>query len=155
MMQGLIKPTHEVGSTNLWEMTEPGEISWPESTCLEERHGSRLGSNIGLLLTHDLLKGVGGRYLDPETDQSNLRKRLNNADRHFRRKAAAVFNDPTAVSLLKSLRSRVLIETEEFDFCGKGRALAKLTAANFCEIGANSVYITEPGQRFVDKISEG
>ena len=50
--------------------------------------------------------------------------------------------------------SHVVIGTEQFDFCRNGRALAKLTAANFCEIGANSVYITEPGQNFVDNIKE-
>ena len=50
--------------------------------------------------------------------------------------------------------SNVVVETDEFDFCQHGRALAKLTAASFCEVGANSIYITEPGQRFIDNINE-
>ena len=50
--------------------------------------------------------------------------------------------------------SNVVVETDDFDFCQHGRALAKLTAANFCEVGANSIYITEPGQRFIDNINE-
>ena len=30
--------------------------------------------------------------------------------------------------------------------------MAKLTAANFCEVGANVIYITESGQRFIASI---
>ena len=95
-----------------------------------------------------------GRGLETCQVPVDIGKRLENANRYFRRKAAAVFNDETAMHLLDSMYSQVVIGTEKFDFCRNGRALAKLTAANFCEIGANSVYITEPGQNFVDNIKE-
>ena len=84
---------------------------------------------------------------------ADLRRRLNNANRHFRRKAAAVFNDDAALTLLATLYESVVVETEDFDFCEHGQALAKLTAANFAEVGANGIFITEPGQRFIDNIN--
>lgn len=82
-----------------------------------------------------------------------LRRRLDNVNRHFKRKAAAVFNDDAALTLLATLYENVVVETEEFDFCEHGRSLAKLAAANFCEVGANGIFITESGQRFIDNIN--
>ena len=85
--------------------------------------------------------------------QVDLKRRLDNANRHFRRKAAAVFNDDAALTLLATLYERVVVTTEDFDFCQQGRALAKLAAANFAEVGANGIFITESGQRFIDNIN--
>lgn len=91
-------------------------------------------------------EGYSGLVID-------LERRLGNVNRHFRRKAAAVFNDNDALTLLATLYESVVVETEEFDFCQHGRALAKLTAANFAEVGANGIFITESGQRFIDNIN--
>ena len=85
--------------------------------------------------------------------QAALQRRLDNVNRHFRRKAAAVFNDDDALTLLATLYESVVVETEDFDFCQQGRALAKLAAANFAEVGANGIFITESGQRFIDNIN--
>ena len=81
--------------------------------------------------------------------RSDVQSRLDEINRHFRRKAAAVLNDDVALRLLALLSSQIAIETADFDFCRYGRALAKLSAAHFCEVGANSVYITERGQRLI------
>ena len=82
-----------------------------------------------------------------------LRQRLDNANNHFRKKAAEVFGDDDAVHLLARLYQAVVVNTADFDACKDGIALAKLTAANFCEIGAKSIYITEAGQNFIDAIN--
>lgn len=82
-----------------------------------------------------------------------LRQRLDNANNHFRKKAAAVFGDGDAVRLLARLYQAVIVDIADFDACKDGVSLAKLTAANFCEIGAKSIYITEAGQNFIDAIN--
>ena len=82
-----------------------------------------------------------------------LRQRLDNANNHFRKKAAAVFGDGDAVRLLARLYQAVTVDLADFDACKDGVSLAKLTAANFCEIGAKSIYITEAGQNFIDAIN--
>ena len=112
----------------------------------------------------DAIAGLDTARYSPAADVANpasegltaadLHRRLDNFNRHFRRKAAAVLNDEAALRLLAAMYSNVVVETDEFDFCQHGRALAKLAAANFCEIGANSIYITESGQRFIDNINK-
>ena len=82
-----------------------------------------------------------------------LRQRLDNANNHFRKKAAEVFGDDDAVHLLARLYQAVAVNIADFDACKDGIVLAKLTAANFCEIGAKSIYITEAGQNFIDAIN--
>ncbi len=82
----------------------------------------------------------------------SLRHRLDNANRHFRRKAAAVLGDEDAVRLLAELYQSFNLDIEEFDTCQWGITLAKLTAANFCEIGAKVIYITEAGQSFIEAL---
>lgn len=76
--------------------------------------------------------------------------RLDELNQHFRRKAASVVNDEAALRLLAEMYSEKVVETSEFDFCEDGRSLAKLTAAHFCEVGVNGIYITERGYRFFD-----
>jgi hypothetical protein len=80
---------------------------------------------------------------------ADLQNRLEEVNRHFRRKIAAVVNDDAAVRLLASMYQDVVVETSDFNFSRDGRSLAKLTAAHFCEVGANGVYITDQGRRFV------
>ena len=89
----------------------------------------------------------GASFLGEES-LSGLQSRLDDVTRHFRRKAASVLNDDAALRLLAEMYSKKVVETSEFDFCRDGRSLAKLTAAHFCEVGANGIYITERGYRY-------
>lgn len=82
----------------------------------------------------------------------NVRLRLENANSYFRRKASAVFNDPAALALLESLYEDIVVDISKFNTCEDGIPLAKLTAANFCEVGAKVIHITEAGQRFIDSV---
>ena len=86
---------------------------------------------------------------------NNLKLRLNNANRYFHRMAAAVFIDDEAIKLLRSMYTDVLVENEAFDFQQNGRALARLAAANFCELGPTDIYITQAGQRFIENLGLG
>lgn len=82
----------------------------------------------------------------------SLQQRLDNANAYFRRMAAAVFADDVALRLLAVLCQDGVIDLADFDSCEHGIPLAKLTAANFCEVGASVIYITESGQRFIKSI---
>ena len=93
-----------------------------------------------------------GPRMDVES-MSDAQIRLDRANRHFRRKVGAVFNDDDAVRLLAQMYSEMVVETSDFNFCEHGRSLAKLTAANFCEVGANGIYITGRGQRFIESLN--
>ena len=70
-----------------------------------------------------------------------MRQRLANANDYFRRKASEVFNDKAALDLLEVMHRDVVVDISDLDICEHGLSLAKLTAANFCEIGAKVVYI--------------
>ena len=87
------------------------------------------------------------------TGADSLRQRLDSANNHFRKKAAEVFGDGDAVRLLARLYQSVTVDIADFDARKDGVSFAKLTAANFCEIGAKSIYITEAGQNFIDAIN--
>ena len=89
------------------------------------------------------------QILDTETE---LRHRLANATSYFRRKTSAVLNDDTALRLLADIHDAGVVAKSDFDPCEHGFALAKLTAANLCEIGADVIYITPVGRRLVKKI---
>ncbi len=84
----------------------------------------------------------------------NLRHRLANANDHYRRKASEVYNDKAALGLLREMYTDVVVNISDFDACETGIPLAKLTAANFCEVGAKVIYITEAGQRFIDSLGK-
>ena len=90
---------------------------------------------------------------DTTSSAENLRHRLANANDLFRRKASEVFNDKDALNLLDTMYRDVVVDISSFDACKDGISLAKLTAANFCEVGAKVIYITEAGQRFVDSLA--
>ena len=94
------------------------------------------------------------RKLPDDKSTTQLQQRLDNANRHFKRKAAEVFSDPDAIRLLAKLYKSVNLEIDEFDTRQQGITLAKLTAANFCEIGAKVIYITEAGQKFIEAINK-
>lgn len=61
------------------------------------------------------------------------RQRIDRADAHFRRKAAEVLADDTALRLLAVLYQDGLIELAKFNASEPGIPPAKLTAAGFCE----------------------
>ena len=84
----------------------------------------------------------------------NVHDRLKSVNKHFQRKAADVLGDEDAVWLLVNLYQLSSINIADIDVCRDGISLARLTAANFCEIGANSVYITEAGQGFIESIDQ-
>ena len=81
-----------------------------------------------------------------------LRGRLADANAYFRRKASEVFGDQSALRVLVSLYEDVIVDIPDFDMREDGLSLAKLTAAGFVEVGANVIYITESGQRFIESI---
>ena len=84
---------------------------------------------------------------------SNLRIRLDKANEHFRRRAAAVLRDKDAVLLLAGLYEQSSVRLEEFDTCNSGVPLAKLAAAGFCDIGSESIYVTMTGREFIESIA--
>ena len=81
-------------------------------------------------------------------------QRLAEANGYFRRKASEVVNDESAIRLLAAMYQDVVLDISTFDTCREGLSLAKLAAANFCEIGDKVIYITEAGQRFIRSIKD-
>ena len=91
-----------------------------------------------------------GPTVRADDDQAvGLRHNIND---HFHRKAAEVFTDDVALRFLAVLYQDSVIDLADCDAGQQGVPLAKLTAANFCEVGANVIYITESGQRFLESI---
>ena len=86
------------------------------------------------------------------TSTSELRARLDNVNRHFKQKAAEVMFDENSVMLLADLYETVTVKIDEFDICRNGVALAKLTAANFVEIGVQTIHITLIGRGFIESL---
>lgn len=82
----------------------------------------------------------------------NLRQRLANANDYFRRKASEVLNDDLALRLLATLYQATIVDISELDTCQYGIALSKLTAANFCEVSTDVIYVTKSGRYFIDAI---
>ena len=82
----------------------------------------------------------------------NIRRRLSHANAYFARKADEVFIDELSLKLLATLYEQIVVPASELDVGSHGASLARLAAANFCEIGANVIYITEAGQQFVDSV---
>ena len=87
-------------------------------------------------------------------DQATLKQRLDNTNDLFRRKATEVVGDPEASDLLVKLNKATTLDMLTFDFAANGRALAKLTAANYAEIGATFIYITNSGQKAAAALRE-
>ena len=87
-----------------------------------------------------------------EDEETVLRLKMANATSYFRRKAGAVLVDQVALQMMADIYEARVVEKAKFD--QQGMALAKLTAANFCEIGANAIYITPAGRQFVDRIQD-
>ena len=98
-------------------------------------------------------ESVPGRTYRPNTPSArHLQQQASNANDYFIRRGTEVFNDEEALKLLAALYADVVVETKELDLGEQGLAMAKLTAADFCEVGADVIYITEAGQRFIRSI---
>ena len=90
-----------------------------------------------------------GQEPPPSDRTADLQRRLDNANAHFRRKAAEVLTDDSAVRLMAVLYQDGLIELSDFNTSELGIPLAKIAAAAFCEIGTSAIWITQSGQRFI------
>ena len=112
------------------------------------------GSGSRLSLSGHVYDTRERRRVSVKNETEELRQRLDNANNHFRWKAAEVLGDEDAVRLLIELYQQSTIRIAEFDACQYGISLARLTAANFCEVGANLIYITEAGQRFIESLDK-
>ena len=136
-------------STTKWTDVpySPGD---PPYILVTPPHGLESTWHIDWLFVKDQVRHRAGGVDSAE----KLRNRLDNANNHFRRKAADVLGDEDAVLLLANLYEQSSINLTDFDTCQHGITLARLTAANFCEIGANVIYITEAGQNFIESLDQ-
>ena len=82
-------------------------------------------------------------------------QRINKAKNYFRCKQNTAFRDSNATELLYKFDNIKLQDLDEFDYETHGPALAKLTASNLFEIGANSIYITEIGMTIIYRLKSG
>ena len=64
---------------------------------------------------------------EPASQPDDLQRSLD----RFRRKAAAVLNDESALRLLAAMYTSVVVETDDFDFGEHGCALAKADSGQF------------------------
>jgi hypothetical protein len=87
------------------------------------------------------------------TPEEDLRRRLDNANAYFRRKASEILDDPQAMDFVRTMCQDVVVDIPDFDAPNDAISLAKAAAANFCEVGANVIFITDPGRRFVESTS--
>lgn len=85
---------------------------------------------------------------EQNTDQEML-ERIN---RHFAWRKAQVLADDTTLRLLAVLYEKGAIDKNEFDGAKWAFPLARLAAANMCEVGAAVVSISEFGQFTVQEI---
>ena len=65
-----------------------------------------------------------------------------------------MLRDKDAALLLATLYKQSNMRVQDFDTCTFGIPLAKLAAANFCDIGSRSIYITMAGREFIESIAE-
>ena len=125
---------------------------WSKANCVTGQADFRPRSQFA-----NELRGIGHpvvsfREFGLDNESASLRQRLENANAHFRRKAAQVLDDEDALKLLDGLYQDVVADIPDTEISKAGVCLAKLTAANFCEVGANVIYITHTGRRFVESV---
>ena len=134
--------------------------TWAEQYDISSNtYANEMVLNLGVFAEDFLQVGspkgsVENAYVEPAYVEQDLRSRLDNANNHFRRKAAEVFGNEQAVLLLANLYQQSNLKIKDFDFCKEGLVLAKLTAANFCEIGSKVIYITEAGRDFIEVLDQ-
>ena len=132
---------------------------WQSFAWEGESSEVHLYSQVVRELAQTVLKEVPGSSSIEFGDLLHLHSRstsdvlFGDTRRHFLQKTSEVLNDEAALRLLVRFSDGSVIETGEFDT--QSIALAKLTAANLCEIGSTTVYITEVGKRFVHEAEYG
>ena len=87
------------------------------------------------------------------TENLTIEQRLENSNAHFRHKAAEVLGDKQSVKLLANIYSQKSVDASSLNLQGYELALAKLAAAFFIEIGADCVYVTDAGMRFIESLN--
>ena len=92
--------------------------------------------------------------LDPAESRLNANERLKRVNKYFKLKAADVLSDDLSVRLLAKLYEAESIEFPELDIDDASRALAKLTAAGFCDLGELKLQITDSGRQFIEGIEK-
>ena len=102
-------------------------------------------------------KGNAGDGVTSEAKRIvELEERLANANDLFKRKAAEVLDDKLAVILLAKLYPYGSLDIGYLDLLHYKYEipLARLTAANFAEIGASVIWITEAGEAFIESLEK-
>ena len=85
-------------------------------------------------------------------NQPTLQESLDSANRLFQDRATEVLNDPLSIELLVGLHHVATIQLELIDTVRYALPLAKLTAANFCRIGVNDIWVTDTGNDFIKSL---
>lgn len=94
--------------------------------------------------------------MDAESLQQNpveeINLKLERVTDHFRRRTGAVLSNDPALRLLADLYEVGAMEKSDLGLCQRCGPLAKLTAANLCEVGVNIIYITPAGRQLINSI---
>lgn len=154
----MVQPGLETSSvgrgTGLWSDAVQQNQDWSEENCfVDSSRGRRLSPFLNQRRgahRHPL----GGQQRRIQESPMALSQRLDNANTYFRRKAAEVLDDESALTFLHGLYQDVVIDLDNCGVSADGVALAKLTAANFCEVGANVISITISGRRFLESVKK-
>ena len=144
----------------IWSNTQPEHVIDPKQlwdnvvirAVRAESYGAQAIGGTPSISFQRTLRSPAHRAV--EYSVTELRSRLDHANQHFRRKAAAVLRDKDAALLLATLYKQSNMRVQDFDTCTFGIPLAKLAAANFCDIGSRSIYITMAGREFIESIAE-
>ena len=86
------------------------------------------------------------------SNTEELESRLKNVNDYFTRKASEVTVNQEALNLMSELYINIHIEIEKLDFGKYGIPLALLTAANFAQVGAAIIYITDAGYNYINSL---
>ena len=138
--------------TDPWVAVGHQTHDWSEANCVAGQADFRPRSQFVDKVGSIGYSAVSFGRIGSDDGSVGLRQRLDNANAHFRRKAAQVLDDEDALNLLDGLYQTVVVDIPDTEIPKAGVCLAKLTAANFCEVGANVIYITHAGRRFVESI---
>lgn len=132
-----------VDSTKLLQLVTHVWREDPHGKLVDAKFVSELRTR---LIAHD--------FEDGDKVTHNLQTRLENANSFFHRKAAEVLTDELAVEFLAELFEKKSINIEEVDLTRYAIAVSRVAAANFCEVGAGIIWITDAGWRFIDAIDK-
>ena len=93
-------------------------------------------------------------WSDPIESRLNINERLKRVNKYFKLKAADVLSDDLSVRLLAKLYEAESIGFPELGIDDASKALAKLTAAGFCELGELKLQITDSGRQFIEGVEK-